>query len=167
MEPAALGEMKEIDKLAAGGWFVFSTSRGKHLAFTLRQDPADADFFRHVELLSYSRKLKLEARLRAVRRINMVSHVFELAKVEIDFPEGLSWLNPAPQGISCPGALVIKGSDFGMLVQDKEDRVQLVSLADGSVSWPTAEEMALVTSWRLVRRFGDKVREVCAVSVEP
>ena len=52
-----------------------------------------------------------------------------------------------------PGALIIVGEDYRLIVADKQDNLAMVSLVEGSLqSGGEEREMALISRWRLVQR---------------
>jgi hypothetical protein len=171
MHTPPFGKMLALAEVKPACWFLFPGSNGKRLCMRVKPEPSGQDReVAYVEVARFSPSRSLEPRL-CVARDEDLGPVFELSNVEIEVPADLASIYPDARREDTkarwkPGALLVIGEEYRLIVVDPHDELAMVSLTDGGFYCGGEQrEMALITRWRLVYAMGNHTRELCSIFI--
>jgi hypothetical protein len=156
--------MVHLTEVSPGCWFLFPGDNGKRLCMRVRPSPTEVtQELGYVELARFSPSRSLEPRL-CISRDEGDAAVFALSDVQVEVPADLSSVYPDGRRKDTkarwkPGALIVAGEEYRLIVVDPYDEIAMVSLADGSFYRDGEQrEMAVITRWRLVHNIEGHAR---------
>jgi hypothetical protein len=135
MQP--FGRMVPLTEVSPACWFLFPGDNGKRLCMRIRPSPTEVtQDLGYVELARFSPSRSLEPRL-CISRDAADAAVFALSDVQVQVPADLSSVYPDGRRKDTkarwkPGALIVAGEEYRLIVVDPHDEIAMVSLADGS-----------------------------------